>query len=86
MITDLLARKYRFNVPGDKGELELDTANSALDRTAPFQSQRAKANAVNPRAAEENPDGFDARATAPTWGRPPHRGFRVARRPEPRVH
>ena len=34
MITDLLARKYRFNVPGTKGKLKLDTANSALDYQA----------------------------------------------------
>src|SRR5947207_1724415 len=35
----------------DKGELELDAANAALDRAAAFQPQRADANAANPRYA-----------------------------------
>ena len=48
MITDLLARKYRFNVPGTKANLNWTRQNSALDRKAPFQPKRAKANAASP--------------------------------------
>ena len=57
MVTDLLARKYRFNVPGTKANSELDTANSALDRKAPFEPDRARANAVNSTLAGENTKG-----------------------------
>src|SRR6478609_8714093 len=51
-------RSARAQIPlqrsGDKGELKLDTANSALDRKAAFESERANANAVNSRSAGQN--------------------------------
>src|SRR3954452_15875969 len=34
--------------PRNKGELELDTADAALDCASPFESERAKADAVDP--------------------------------------
>jgi len=43
MITDVLARKYRFNVPGTKANL-IDAADAALDCTARFSAARAGAN------------------------------------------
>src|SRR5439155_23106537 len=42
----------------DKGQLQLDAANAALDSRANFQPQRVKANAANPRAAGKNRAGL----------------------------
>src|SRR5215468_6584157 len=51
-------RSARAQIPlqrsRDKRELELDTANTTLDRKAPFQPKGAKANAVNSSAVGKN--------------------------------
>ncbi len=54
MITDLLARKYRFNVPGTKANLNWTRRMQRSIAQLSSQPQRAKANAVNPGASGKN--------------------------------
>ena len=57
--------------PGDKGELELDTADAALDCAVEFQPKRARENALNAWAAGKDRAGWNTtlRSFGATGGR-----------------